>query len=275
CGSDMKLRQCVEQRLRECEKDLAISNLPHPRPAVTVAHHSSSDSAGGNGFSAAYETAPLGPPARMGAGRYRPLEPIADGGMGTVWKAEQREPMVRDVAVKLIRPELADRGMVARFEAERQALAMMNHDNIAKVYDGGTDEGHPFFVMEYVPGESLTEYCDGRRLRIPARLELMIQVCQAVQHAHQKLIIHRDLKPSNILVKEEAGHAVPKVIDFGLAKALQGSHVLTDKTLITRRGSVIGTLPYMAPEQMGVSSLDVDTRTDVYALGAVLYELLT
>ena len=210
------------------------------------------------------------------AGRYRMLQHIAEGGMGTVWMAEQRAPMKKRVALKLVKPGLATKDMLARFEAERQALAMMDHPNIAQVLDGGTtDDGQPFFVMEYVKGIPLTNYCDERKLSVPARLELFLQICQAVQHAHQKAIIHRDLKPSNILVAEHDDKPLPKVIDFGLAKALQGSHVLTDRTMFTALGSMVGTPPYMAPEQFGVNALDVDTRTDVYALGAILYELLT
>ncbi|HTQ39404.1 MAG TPA: protein kinase [Pirellulales bacterium] len=210
------------------------------------------------------------------ANRYHLLQHIADGGMGSVWMAEQRAPMKKRVAIKLVKPGLASKDMLARFEAERQALALMDHPNIAQALDGGsTDDGQPFFVMEYVKGIPLTEYCDERRLPIRARLELFIQICQAVQHAHQKAIIHRDLKPSNILVAEHGDKPLLKVIDFGLAKALQGSHVLTDRTMFTVLGSMVGTPPYMAPEQFGVNALDVDTRTDIYALGAILYELLS
>ncbi len=210
------------------------------------------------------------------AGRYRLLERIGEGGMGEVWMAEQREPLRRSVAVKLIKAGMDSRSVLARFDAERQALAMMDHPNIARVLDAGTtQERHPFFVMELVKGIPLMEYCDGRKASIPQRLALFVQICQAVQHAHQKGIIHRDLKPSNILVTEMDGHPVPKVIDFGLAKALQGTHTLTDQTLHTAFGAVAGTPLYMAPEQVGINSLDVDTRTDVYALGVILYELLT
>ena len=166
--------------------------------------------------------------------------------------------------------------MLARFEAERQALALMDHPNIAKVLDGGTDDdGRPFFVMELVKGLPLTEYCDARRLSVSDRLDLFVQVCSAVQHAHQKGVIHRDLKPSNVLVTEHDGKPVPKVIDFGLAKALGTTNVLTDQTLHTAYGTVVGTPLYMAPEQVGINALDVDTRADIYALGVILYELLT
>ena len=215
-------------------------------------------------------------PGTVIANRYRLLETIGEGGMGSVWMAEQREPVRRRVALKLIKPGMDSKAVLARFDAERQALAMMDHPNIAKVFDGGmTEQGLPFFVMELVKGIPLMQYCDERKLSICDRLELFIQICQAVQHAHQKGIIHRDLKPSNILVTEMDGQPVPKVIDFGLAKALQGAHTLTDQTLYTVFGGVVGTPLYMAPEQVGINALDVDTRTDVYSLGVILYELLT
>jgi eukaryotic-like serine/threonine-protein kinase len=210
------------------------------------------------------------------AGRYKLLEAIGEGGMGAVWMAEQREPVKRLVALKLIKPGMDSRSVLARFEAERQALALMDHPNIAKVLDGGTTaEGRPYFVMELIKGLPLTEYCDARRLSVRDRLELFGQVCSAVQHAHQKGVIHRDLKPTNVLVTEHDGKPVPKVIDFGLAKALNAASALTDKTLHTAFGSVVGTPLYMAPEQVGINALDVDTRTDIYALGVILYELLT
>ena len=215
-------------------------------------------------------------PGTMVGSRYRLLEVIGEGGMGTVWMAEQREPMRRMVALKLIKPGMASKAVLARFEAERQALALMDHPNIAKVLDGGTTEdGRPYFVMELVKGIPLTQYCDERRLPVAARLDLFVQVCQAVQHAHQKGIIHRDIKPTNILVTEHDGRPVPKVIDFGLAKALQGPQALTEHTLFTAFGAMVGTPLYMAPEQVGINALDVDTRSDVYALGVILYELLT
>jgi tetratricopeptide (TPR) repeat protein len=210
------------------------------------------------------------------AGRYKLLEEIGDGGMGTVWMAEQREPVKRLVAVKLIKAGLDSKAVLARFEAERQALALMDHPNIAQVLDAGTsDDGRPFFVMELVKGLPLTDYCDARRLSVNDRLDLFVQICSAVQHAHQKAVIHRDLKPSNILVTEHDGKPLPKVIDFGLAKALNASNMLTDRTLHTAFGTVVGTPLYMAPEQVGINALDVDTRTDIYALGVILYELLT
>jgi eukaryotic-like serine/threonine-protein kinase len=208
------------------------------------------------------------------AGRYKLLEAIGEGGMGTVWVAEQTEPVRRKVALKLIKAGMDSRSVLARFEAERQALAVMDHPNIAKVLDGGlTESGRPFFVMEYVKGVPITEYCDATRLSVPHRLELFVQVCQAVQHAHQKGIIHRDLKPSNILVAPYDDKPVPKVIDFGLAKAMHQS--LTERTLHTAHEMVLGTPLYMSPEQAQLNNLDVDTRSDVYSLGVLLYELLT
>ena len=210
------------------------------------------------------------------AGRYKLLEQIGEGGMGTVWVAEQRSPVKRTVALKVVKAGMDSKSVLARFEAERQALAMMDHPHIAKVLDGGvTERGRPFFVMELVKGLPLTEYCDARRLTVKDRLELFVQICAAVQHAHQKGIIHRDLKPSNILVTEHDGKPVPKVIDFGLAKALFAASPLTERTLHTGFGTAVGTPLYMAPEQVGINALDLDTRTDVYALGVILYELLT
>ena len=208
------------------------------------------------------------------AGRFKLLERIAEGGMGTVWVAEQMLPVRRKVALKLIKAGLDSKTVLARFEAERQALALMDHPNIAKVLDGGTTEsGRPFFVMEYVKGVSLTKYCDEARLSIEERLALFVPVCHAVQHAHQKGVIHRDLKPSNILVCLYDGKPVPKVIDFGLAKALH--QPLTENTLHTAHGMMIGTPLYMSPEQAEINNFDVDTRSDIYALGVILYELLT
>ena len=213
---------------------------------------------------------------RLGAriGRYKLLEQIGEGGFGVVWMAEQEEPVRRRVALKIIKPGMDTREVVARFEAERQALAMMEHPNIASVFDGGaTETGLPYFVMELVKGVPITTYCDTRQLTTRERLELFLEVCQAVQHAHQKGIIHRDLKPSNILVTVKDDRALPKVIDFGVAKATQAQ--LTEKTLFTRLNQWIGTPEYMSPEQAGLGRLDVDTRSDIYSLGVLLYELLT
>ncbi len=206
------------------------------------------------------------------AGRYTLVEVIGEGGMGTVYLADQIAPVKRQVALKLIKIGMDSRAVLARFDAERQALALMDHPNIARVYDGGTTEGgQPFFVMELVRGEPITEYCDRLRLPIRARLQLFVSVCQAVQHAHQKGIIHRDLKPSNVMITEVDGRATPKVIDFGVAKATEFK--LTDLSL-GDTGAIVGTPMYMSPEQADPSSMDIDTRTDVYALGVILYELL-
>jgi serine/threonine protein kinase/formylglycine-generating enzyme required for sulfatase activity len=208
------------------------------------------------------------------AGRYKLVEEIGEGGMGSVWVAEQTQPVRRRVAIKLIKPGMDSRQVLSRFEVERQALALMDHPNIAKVLDGGvTEQGCPFFVMEYVKGVPITEYCDEARVTVEERLNLFVQVCHAVQHAHQKGIIHRDLKPSNILVCLYDGQPVPKVIDFGLAKAMH--QPLTEHTLYTAHGLMVGTPLYMSPEQAEFNNLDVDTRSDIYSLGVILYELLT
>ncbi|HMF16099.1 MAG TPA: tetratricopeptide repeat protein, partial [Gemmataceae bacterium] len=207
-------------------------------------------------------------------GQYKLMEQIGEGGMGTVWMAQQTEPVKRVVALKLIKPGMDSKQIIARFEAERQALAIMDHANIARVLDAGTTSaGRPYFVMDLVKGVPITKYCDEHRLTPRLRLELFIPVCQAVQHAHQKGIIHRDLKPSNVLVALYDGKPVPKVIDFGVAKAAGQS--LTDKTLVTGFGNIVGTLEYMSPEQAEINQLDIDTRSDIYSLGVLLYELLT
>jgi len=222
---------------------------------------------------------PAAPHRRVGAigtviaGRYTLVEIIGEGGMGSVYLAEQSEPVKRQVALKLIKGGMDSRTVLQRFEQERQALALMDHPNIARVYDGGTTPaGQPFFVMELVHGIPITRFCDEHRLGIQARLELFVTVCQAVQHAHQKGIIHRDLKPGNVLVTEVDGRPSPKVIDFGVAKATEQK--LTDES-IADVGLIIGTPAYMSPEQADPTSMDIDTRTDVYALGVMLYELLT
>ncbi len=229
------------------------------------------------------------------ADKYKLIEPIGEGGMGTVWMAQQNGPVKRLVAVKLIKAGMDSKQVIARFEAERQALALMDHPNIAKVFDGGTTgepsdvsrrvleapetrrltslgSPRPYFVMELVKGVPITKYCDEHHLTPRQRLELFVPVCQAVQHAHQKGIIHRDLKPSNVLVALYDGKPVPKVIDFGVAKA--AGQQLTDKTLVTGFGAIVGTLEYMSPEQAQVNQLDIDTRSDIYSLGVLLYELL-
>ncbi|MBC7967703.1 MAG: serine/threonine protein kinase [Fuerstia sp.] len=206
-------------------------------------------------------------------GPYRILERIGTGGMGEVYRAEQRTPIRREVALKLIKLGMDTKLVIARFEAERQALALMDHPHIAKVFDASADEtGRPYFVMEYVKGKPITEYADHQRLSIPERLELFEQVCQAVQHAHHKGVIHRDLKPSNVLVCTQDGKPFSKVIDFGVAKAIVQR--LTEKTFFTEHGQFVGTPHYMSPEQ-AEGSIDIDTRTDVYSLGVLLYELLT
>jgi len=207
-------------------------------------------------------------------GRYKLLEKVGEGGFGVIYVAEQREPVKRRVALKIIKLGMDTRQVVARFEAERQALALMDHPNIARVFDAGaTETGRPYFVMELVRGIKITDYCDQNNLSTRERLDLFIKVCQAIQHAHQKGIIHRDIKPSNTLVTVNDGVPVPKVIDFGIAKATQGE--LTDKTLYTQFQQFIGTPAYMSPEQAEMTSLDIDTRCDIYALGVLLYELLT
>src|SRR2546421_8601751 len=207
-------------------------------------------------------------------GHYKLLQLIGEGGFGSVYMAEQLHPVRRKVALKIIKLGMDTRQVIARFEAERQALAMMDHPNIAKVHDAGaTETGRPYFVMELVKGVPITKYCDEHRLTPRERLGLFATVCQAVQHAHQKGIIHRDLKPTNVLVAAYDGKPVVKVIDFGVAKAL--GERLTERTLVTGFGGVIGTLEYMSPEQAEFNALDVDTRTDIYSLGVLLYELLT
>jgi serine/threonine protein kinase len=223
------------------------------------------------------------PPARSGGSRvgagtvigpYKLLQEIGEGGFGVVYLAQQEAPMRRRVALKVLKPGMDSRQVVARFEQERQALAMMDHPNIAQVFDGGaTDSGQPYFVMELVRGDPITDYCDRERLDTRARLGLFAQVCRAIQHAHQKGVIHRDLKPSNVLVTIVDGQPTPKVIDFGVAKATQER--LTSATLFTEHRQMLGTPLYMSPEQAALSGTDVDTRSDVYSLGVLLYELLT
>jgi non-specific serine/threonine protein kinase/serine/threonine-protein kinase len=210
-------------------------------------------------------------PERIGL--FRILQVLGEGGMGIVYEAEQTQPVRRRVALKVMRLGMDTKEVVARFEAERQALAVMEHANIAKVFEAGvTQRGRPYFVMETVRGVPLNEYCDNRKLSTRERLELFVPVCQAVQHAHQKGVIHRDLKPSNVLVTEQEGTPVPKIIDFGIAKAT--GQRLTEKTVVTMHGQAMGTPAYMSPEQAEMSGLDVDTRTDIYSLGVMLYELL-
>src|SRR5690242_5004086 len=255
CAGDEALRQRVEALLRANESagtfmgTLAV-NLDHGVPAAKSANQTGDK-----------------------IGRYKLLQKIGEGGCGMVYMAEQEEPVRRRVALKIIKLGMDTKSVIARFEAERQALALMDHPHIARVLDAGaTETGRPFFVMELVKGDPVVEYCDRNNLSVDDRLELFEQVCHAVQHAHSKGIIHRDIKPSNVLVSTQDGRPSAKVIDFGIAKATASK--LTEKTLFTEHRQLIGTPEYMSPEQ-AEGSLDIDTRTDVYSLGVLLYELLT
>jgi len=206
-------------------------------------------------------------------GAYQIVRVLGEGGMGTVYLAEQTHPIQRRVALKVIKPGMDTREILSRFAYERQALALMDHPNIARVYDAGaTEKGRPYFVMEYIDGIPITQYCDAHRLNTRERLALFIPVCQALQHAHSKGVIHRDIKPSNVMVIEQDGHAVPKVIDFGIAKATDQRAV--ENAAFTKLGQFIGTPEYMSPEQADLVSCDIDTSSDVYSLGVLLYELL-
>ena len=227
---------------------------------------------GGEGIpTARYDSAAVGPGGKIGP--YKLLRILGEGGYGIVYLAEQQHPVKRRVALKVIKPGMDTKQVIARFEAERQALALLDHPNIAHVFNAGsTDAGRPYFAMEYVKGVPITEHCDRYKLTIEERLKLFLAVCEAVQHAHQKAIIHRDIKPSNILVAYEAEQAVAMIIDFGVAKALSQS--LTERTLVTEQAQMIGTPEYMSPEQAEMTGQDLDTRSDIYSLGAVLYELL-
>ncbi len=259
CGEDEVLRGKIEALLRS--HDRAEDFLEEPAPTISEGR----------------AKATVGEKPGDRVDRYKLLEQIGEGGCGVVFIAEQQFPVVRRVALKLIKPGMDTKNVIARFEAERQALALMDHPNIAHVLDAGaTEMGRPYFVMELVQGIKITDYCDQNCLPIGARLRLFTQVCDAIQHAHQKGIIHRDIKPSNILVATGAdGKPVPKVIDFGIAKATGGQQ-LTDKTIFTASEMLIGTPAYMSPEQAALTSVDVvDTRTDIYSLGVLLYELLT
>jgi WD40 repeat protein/serine/threonine protein kinase len=260
CGGDATLRRRVEELLTEEQRMGAFLETPAIRHPT------------GSGGVVGQAVAPEPLPGRIG--RYRILDRIGEGGCGVVYKAEQEEPVRRRVAVKVIKAGMDTRSVIARFEAERQALALMDHPNIATVLDAGSTEvGRPYFVMELVRGIRITEFCDQHNLTTRERLELFINVCHAIQHAHQKGIIHRDIKPSNILVTLHDGVPVPKVIDFGVAKAI--AQRLTDNTVFTAFEQFIGTPAYMSPEQAEMSGLDIDTRSDIYSLGVLLYELLT
>ena len=255
CAGDAELRTLVERLLAHDRDGMPGFLRPSTRATQTGA------------------LPPCTVPLNLRIGPYQVLEVIAEGGMGTVYAARQSKPVERDVALKVIRAGMDSKHVIARFEAERQALALMDHPNIAKVLDAGeTEQGQPYFVMELIHGVPITEYCDRRRLTTRERLELFRPVCEAVQHAHQKAVIHRDLKPSNVLVAEVDGRPLAKVIDFGVAKAT--ARRLTERTMLTEQGVMIGTLEYMSPEQANLTSDDVDTRTDVYSLGVILYELL-
>jgi len=284
CRGDAELRAQVEVLLRDHERIgrfLGTATGSISSPVETAGREPGDPQSGDITQAESPDTCAADASVRPGAespgariGPYKLLQSIGEGGMGTVYMAEQTRPVKRLVALKLIKAGMDSRQVLARFEAERQALALMDHPNIAKVLDAGaTDSGHPYFVMELVKGIPITQFCDECRLTPRERLELAIPVCQAVQHAHQKGVIHRDLKPSNVLVALYDSQPVPKVIDFGVAKAT--GQKLTEATLFTGFGTVVGTLEYMSPEQAQLNQLDIDTRSDIYSLGVLLYELLT
>jgi tetratricopeptide (TPR) repeat protein len=275
CVGQPELRAAVEALLAAHEQSGNLLDRP-PRELDQTIDVGTNPNSNANdlslGVTVAYPSNPA--PGMLIAGRYKLIEEIGEGGMGTVFMAQQSEPVKRLVAVKIIKPGMDSRDVLARFEAERQALALMDHPNIARVLDAGsTESGRPFFVMELVKGTPITQYCDQHKLTTRQRLELFLPVCQAIQHAHQKGVIHRDIKPSNVLVAMYDDRPIPKVIDFGLAKATGQS--LTEKTLVTGFGALVGTPEYMSPEQANLNNMDIDTRSDIYALGVLLYELLT
>ncbi len=254
CGSDDAVRQRVERLLEADDRTAGI--LERSPDGLTAPHQPPGEQTGDR------------------VGPYKLLQQIGEGGMGVVYMAEQQEPVRRRVALKIIKPGMDSRQVIARFEAERQALAIMDHQNIARVLDAGTTgSGRPYFVMELVHGVPITQFCDENHLTPRQRLELFVPVCQAIQHAHQKGIIHRDVKPSNVLVTMYDDKPVPKVIDFGVAKAIEQR--LTEKTMFTQFGTLVGTFEYMSPEQAQMNAFGVDTRSDIYSLGVLLYELLT
>jgi eukaryotic-like serine/threonine-protein kinase len=269
CGGDEDLRRRVERLLDAHPK---VGDFMEKPAAVAAATQPSAEEPAQQAATLPPRPVTEGPGSRIGP--YKLLQQIGEGGMGVVYMAEQERPVHRRIALKIIKPGMDSDLVIARFEAERQALAMMDHLNIARVLDAGTTEtGRPYFVMELVNGVSLTRYCDENKLTPRERLELLIPVCQAIQHAHQKGIIHRDIKPSNVLVTLYDGKPVPKVIDFGVAKAIEQR--LTERTMFTQYGAIIGTLEYMSPEQAEMSGLGLDTRSDIYSLGVLAYELLT
>ncbi len=256
CGQDIQQRHRIQELLVSHDQVAADTFLNDPAVSSFVPDESNLEKLG----------TVIGP--------YKIREQLGEGGMGVVYAAEQEQPVCRKVALKIIKPGMDSREVIARFEAERQALAMMDHQNIARVLDAGTTEsGLPYFVMELVRGVTVTEYCDKNSLPIRKRLELFAQICKAVQHAHQKGIIHRDIKPSNVMITLHDGVPVPKVIDFGVAKAI--NQRLTEGTVYTKFAQMLGTPAYMSPEQAELSGLDIDTRSDIYSLGVLLYELLT
>jgi serine/threonine protein kinase len=273
CADDAALRARIENLLdveHDAERFFAESGSALNLHSASLQF--SRDTPASLGAGAA--TVPGEEPIGTRIGRYKLVQKIGEGGWGVVYMAEQEEPVRRRVALKIIKLGMETKSVIARFEAERQALAMMDHPNIARVFDAGaTDRGPPYFVMELVRGVKITNYCDQHRLGIRERLDLFIRVCHAIQHAHQKGIIHGDIKPSNIMIALQDGMPVPKVIDFGIAKATEAR--LTDRKLFTLYGQLIGTPAYMSPEQADVTGLDIDTRTDIYSLGVLLYELLT
>src|SRR3989441_4649354 len=271
CGQDLALRREVEELI---QAEGAAGKFLPDQPASKAARAAIVGASEALGLRPAPPNVTVTEMPGDRIGRYKLLQKIGEGGCGIVYMAEQEEPVRRRVALKVIKLGMDTKSVVARFEAERQAVALMDHPNIAKVLDAGaTETGRPYFVMELVRGIRITDYCDENNLSMAARLDLFIKVCQAVQHAHQKGIIHRDIKPSNILVTVNDGEAVPKVIDFGIAKATQGR--LTDQTLFTAFEQFIGTPAYMSPEQAVLTSVDIDTRSGIYSLGVLLYELLT
>src|SRR6266566_18765 len=271
CGNNPDLRRRLDALLQRFESLGAFLE----EPAVSAPDSLHRVGAGGDSPTETVPAETLTEKAGDRIDRYKLLQQIGEGGCGVVYMAEQEEPVRRRVALKVIKLGMDTKNVIARFEAERQALALMDHPNIAKVLDAGaTDAGRPFFVMELVRGIKITDFCDQNRLSTRERLDLFIQVCHAVQHAHQKGIIHRDIKPSNILVTLRDGVPVPKVIDFGIAKATT-DQLLTDKTVFTEFQQFLGTPAYMSPEHAEMSELGVDTRSDIYSLGILLYELLT
>src|SRR6202046_2136582 len=254
CSSDAALRAEVESLLL-ADEDVRSSFLQSPPLAEELRADAAERDRVDEG--ASLES------AQIFAQRFQLVRKLGEGGMGQVWLADQTSPVRRQVALKLIKTGMYDEAVVQRFQWERQSLAIMDHPAIAKVFDAGTTpQGQPYFVMEYVPGLPITEYCDQKKLRIRDRLELFVQACEGVQHAHQKAIIHRDLKPSNVLVSVQDGKSRPKIIDFGIAKAT--AQFLSETTLFTQLGQFIGTPGYMSPEQVNLSARDIDTRTDVY-----------